>query len=221
MLPVIAAAARAAGTAAKAASTASKAKRAVKTSDEIYNARRRYVRKAERYLNQAERSYGAAKERYIFLAKNEAERALATYESKPNMLKLSKGLQRVASETGAEYVKPTDYWKGEFVKASTKTLETKQNRREYMSDRIMSSTVGSRIIASLEPIWRDFGSVKAAESEIFAHLSDVTGKQITDWMDVIEAYESNPDIAQDLYKEPKTREKYDAVVQAAQRAFKL
>ena len=218
MLPIIAAAARAAGTAAKAA----KASRAVKTADEVYNARRRYVRKAERYLKQAEQSYGAVHERYMFLAKNEAERALSTYDKEPNFQKLSKGLQKVALETGAQFSEPAnDYQREQLKERSKLTLETKQNRQEHMEKRIMASTIGSRIIASLESVWSQYDSVKDAEPAIFEKLSRESSKSINSWFDVIELYESNPEFGERLYSEPKSDLRYDDIVQAAQKAFNL
>ena len=101
MLPIIAAAARVASAGAKAA-------RAKKASDEIYNARRRFTRKAERYMKQADKSYGAARERYMELAKREAEKALSTYDKEPSFQKLSKGLQRITLETDAQFSKPAN-----------------------------------------------------------------------------------------------------------------
>ena len=236
MLPVIAAAARAASAGAKAAkaSKAAKAARAAKKSDAVYNARRRYVRKAERYMKQADNSYGASRERYINLAKREAEKALSTYEKEPSFNKLSKGLQRITAETGARYSEPSnDARRQELISRSRRSLEGNiENRREYEGRAVMSSSIGSRIIASLEPIWREFATENpltgktsvdrsAASDAIFKHMSAVTGKEITDWLGVVEAFEENPEIGVDLYKEPKNELRYDAVVQAAQAAFKL
>lgn len=238
MLPIIAAAARAGATAAarsKVASTAAKAARAKKTSDEVYNARRRYTRKAERYMKQADSSYGASRERYIELAKREAEKALSTYDKEPSFQKLSKGLQRVALETDAQFAKPAnDAQRQKLISRSRRALESNiQDRREYEGRAIMSSSVGSRIIASLEPVWRQYAEYNPKSKKygiknwdevapkIFEYMSEVTGKEITDWMGVIEAFEQNPEIGADLYKDPKNDIRYDAVVQAAQAAFKL
>lgn len=237
MLPIIAAAARAGASAAarsKVASTAAKAARAKKASDEVYNARRRYTRKAERYMKQADSSYGASRERYIELAKREAEKALSTYDKEPSFQKLSKGLQRVALETDAQFSKPAnDAQRQKLISRSKRALESNiQDRREYEGRAIMNSSVGSRIIASLEPIWRDYTSVNpetgkteidwsAASKAIFEYMSQQTGKPVNDWLGVIEAFEQNPEIGADLYKDPKNDIRYDAVVQAAQAAFNL
>lgn len=237
MLPIIAAAARAGATAAarsKAASTVAKAARAKKASDEVYNARRRYTRKAERYMKQADNSYGASRERYIELAKREAEKALSTYDKEPPFQKLSKGLQRVALETDAQFAKPAnDAQRQKLISRSKLALESNiQDRREYEGRAIMSSSIGSRIIASLEPIWRDYSSIdpetgkaeidwSAASKAIFEHMSQQTGKPVNDWLGVIEAFEHNPEIGADLYKDPKNDIRYDSVVQAAQAAFNL
>lgn len=237
MLPIIAAAARAGATAAarsKAASATAKAARAKKASDEVYNARRRYTRKAERYMKQADSSYGASRERYIELAKREAEKALSTYDKEPSFQKLSKGLQRVALETDAQFSKPAnDAQRQKLISRSKRALESNiQDRREYEGRAIMSSSVGSRIIAASEPVWRDYASVNpetgkteidwsAASKAIFEHMSEQTGKPVNDWLGVIEVFEQNPEIGADLYKDPKNDIRYDAVVQAAQAAFNL
>ncbi len=237
MLPIIAAAARAGATAAarsKVASTAAKAARAKKASDEVYNARRRYTRKAERYMKQADNSYGASRERYIELAQREAEKALSTYDKEPPFQKLSKGLQRVALETDAQFSKPAnDAQRQKLISRSKRALESNiEDRREYEGRAIMSSSVGSRIIAALEPIWRDYASINpetgkteidwsAASKAIFEHMSQQAGKLINDWLGVIEVFEQNPEIGADLYKDPKNDIRYDSVVQAAQAAFNL
>lgn len=237
MLPIIAAAARAGASAAarsKIASTAAKAARAKNASDEVYNARRRFTRKAERYMKQADNSYGASRERYIELAKREAEKALSTYDKEPSFQKLSKGLQRVALETNAQFSEPAnDAQRQKLISRSQRSLESNiQDRREYEGRAIMSSSIGSRIIASLEPIWRDYASENPetgkteidwaqASKAIFEHMSEQTGKPVNDWLGVIEAFENNPEIGADLYKDPKNDIRYDAVVQAAQAAFNL
>ena len=208
--------------------------RARRKGDETYNARRRYTRKAERYMKQADSSYGVSRERYIELAKREAEKALSTYDKEPLFQKLSKGLQRVALETDAQFFKPAnDAQRQKLISRSKRSLESNvKDRREYEGRAIMSSSVGSRIIAALEPIWRDYASINpetgkteidwsAASKAIFEHMSEQTGKPINDWLGVIEAFEQNPEIGADLYKDPKNDIRYDAVVQAAQAAFNL
>lgn len=208
--------------------------RARRKGDDVYNARRRYTRKAERYMKQANASYGASRERYIELAKREAEKALSTYEKEPSFQKLSKGLQRVALETDAQFSKPAnDAQRQKLISRSKRSLESNvKDRREYEGRAIMSSSVGSRIIAALEPIWRNYASINpetgkteidwsAASKAIFEHMSQQTGKPVNDWLGVIEAFEQNPEIGADLYKDPKNDIRYDAVVQAAQMAFNL
>lgn len=208
--------------------------RAKRKGDSVYNARRRYTRKAERFMKQADSSYGASRERYIVLAKREAEKALSTYDKEPSFQKLSKGLQRIALETDAQFSKPAnDAQRQKLISRSRRALESNiQDRREYEGRAIMSSSIGSRIIASLELIWRDYASINsetgkteidwsAAEKAIFEHMSQQTGKPITDWLGVIEAFEKNSEIGADLYKDPKNDLRYDAVVQAAQTAFNL
>ena len=205
------------------------------SSDDAYTARRRYTRKAERYMKQANASYGVNRERYIELAKREAEKALSTYDKEPSFQKLSKGLQRVALETDAQFSKPAnDAQRQKLISRSKRVLESNiEDRREFEGRAIMSSSVGSRIMAALEPIWRQHAEYNPKSKKygvkdwdkvapkIFEHMSEVTGKEITDWMGVIEAFEENPEIGADLYKDPKNDIRYDAVVQAAQAAFNL
>ena len=208
--------------------------RAKRKGDSAYNARRRYTRKSERYMKQANSSFGASRERYIELAKREAEKALSTYEKEPKFQDLSKGLQRVALETDAQFSKPAnDAQRQKLISRSKRSLESNvKDRREYEGRAIMSSSVGSRIIAALEPIRRDYASINpetgkteidwsAASKAIFEHMSQQVGKLINDWFGVVEAFENNPEIGADLYKDPKNDIRYDAVVQAAQMAFNL
>lgn len=185
-------------------------------------------------MKQADNSYGASRKRYTELAKREAEKALSTYDEEPSFQKLSKGLQRVALETGAQFSKPAnDAQRQKLISRSERSLESNiQDRREYEGRAIMNTSVGSRIIASLEPIWRDYTSVNpetgkteidwsAASEAIFEYMSLQTGKLINDWLGVIEAFEENAEIGDDLYKDPKNDIRYDSVVQAAQAAFNL
>lgn len=207
--------------------------RKAKSGDVSYNARRRYAREAKRYLDRADATTNAnERERLTFLAKQSAEKAMSTYEKKPPFAKLPKGLKEVAVRTGAEFGDLTQTQRAELVEKSKRALEGKKaDRRDYEGKAIMRTSVGSRIMAALEPIWGEFSYVgddgkrhidwKSAEAEIFAKLSEETGREITDWMGVIEAFQDNPQIGQDLYADPENDQRYDSVVQAAQRAFNL
>lgn len=207
--------------------------RKAKSGDVSYNARRRYAREANRYLDRADATTNAnERERLTFLAKQSAEKAMSIYEKKPSFAKLPKGLKEVAVRTGAEFRDLTQAQRSELVEKSKRSLETrKADRRDYEGKAIMKTSVGSRIMASLEPIWGEFSYIgddgkrridwKSAEAEIFAKLSEETGREITDWMGVIEAFQDNPQIGQDLYADPENDQRYDSVVQAAQRAFNL
>lgn len=207
--------------------------RKAKSGDVSYNARRRYAREAKRYLDRADATTNAnERERLTFLAKQSAEKAMSTYEKKPPFAKLPKGLKEVAVRTGAEFGDLTQTQRAELVEKSKRSLEGKKaDRRDYEGKAIMRTSVGSRIMAALEPIWGEFSYIgddgkrridwKSAEAEIFAKLSEETGREITDWMGVIEAFQDNPQIGQDLYADPENDQRYDSVVQAAQRAFNL
>ena len=209
--------------------------RPTKSGDAAWNARRRYAREAKRYLDRADASINAGeRERLMFLAKQSAEKALATYDPKkrPTFAKLPKELKEPVIRTGAEFSDITQAQQEDLVKKSKKSLSGKiADRRDYEGKAIMRTSVGSRIMASLEPIWSKFAYVgddgkrhidwKSAEAEIFSKLSEETGRDITDWMGVIEAFQDNPQIGQDLYADPENDQRYDSVVQAAQRAFNL
>lgn len=213
--------------------SSNKGARKAKSGDVSYNARRRYAREAKRYLDRADATTNAnERERLTFLAKQSAEKAMSTYEKKPPFAKLPKGLKEVAVRTGAEFGDLTQAQRSELVEKSKRALEGKKaDRRDYEGKAIMRTSVGSRIMAALEPIWGEFSYIgddgkrridwKSAEAEIFAKLSEETGRDITDWMGVIEAFQDNPQIGQDLYTDPENDQRYDSVVQAAQRAFNL
>ena len=202
------------------------------SSDDAYNARRRYTAQANRYLKKADAAYGAAKERYTELARQSAEKALKTYQKKPKYQDLAKGLKEAAIRTGANIGELSDVQRAQLISQSKKALEGNiQNRREYEGRAIMSSSIGSRIIASFEPIWRDYAETdelgktrinwKEAEKAIFEHMSEQVGYEITDWLGVIEAFERNEITGAGMYDAPGNEFRYDAVVQAAQLAFNL
>lgn len=207
--------------------------RKVKSGDVSYNARRRYSREAQRYMERADSTTNAnERERLTYLAKQSAEKAMATYEKKPSFAKLPKGLKEVALRTGAEFSELSETSISRLVENSTRALEGEvADRRSYEGKAIMRSNAGSRIMAALEPIWSEFSYVgedgkrhidwKSAEAEIFARLSDETGREITDWLGVVEVFQDNPQIGQDLYADPENDQRYDSVVQAAQRAFNI
>lgn len=202
------------------------------SSDEAYNARRRYTRQAQRYLKKADAAYGAARERYTELAKQSAEKALKTYEKAPRFQDLNKGLKEAAIRTNANIGELSDVQRAKLISRSERALEGNvRNRREYEGRAIMSSSVGSRIIAAFEPIWRDYATIgengktqvdwEAASKAIFAYMSEQVGYEITDWLGVIEAFENREEVGAGMYDAPGNEFRYDAVVQAAQLAFGL
>lgn len=207
--------------------------RAAKSGDTAYNARRRYSREAQRYMERADSTTNEnERERLTYLAKQSAEKAMATYEKKPSFAKLPKGLKEVALRTGAEFSELSERSISMLVKNSTRALEGEiTDRRSYEGKAIMRSNAGSRIMAALEPIWSEFSYVdedgkrhidwKSAEAEIFSRLSDETGKEITDWLGVVEAFQDNPQIGKDLYADLENDQRYDSIVQAAQRVFNI
>ena len=204
------------------------------SSDDATNARKRYTRQAERYIKRAESSMGPARERYMELAKRSTEKAIGTYERVPKTSKMAKGLQRAVLLTNAQNPEQETLkrQREKLISESDKALEGSiQDRRQYESRAIMSSSIGSRIIASFEPIWREYATTDArgkthidwekASQAIFQYMSEQTGREITDWMGVIEAFEENELTKGELYAEPGKDYKYDATVQAAQLAFGL
>ena len=143
--------------------------RARKKGDEFYNARRRYQRAAERNLKKAEQSTGATAARYRNLAKQDLNKALATYE-KGTTQNFSKPIQRLAGNLGVNLSdkrarlnslkdKTAKDLQEKAVSKSTERLagamDTAEALRQAEAQAVFNSEVGHRIIGGLVDVWRD------------------------------------------------------------------
>lgn len=188
VLPLVAAAMRAASAASKAgkAAQAGKAARAARpTGDAATNARKRFYRRAESYLKKADESSGVTKEKYKALARIHFENAMKTYDVTTTQ-KFSKPMQRIANQLGVDIEEERlkmkaqsgtvrekirdAYIKLDETSASYKALKRKSRAaiREAEAEILMKSPVGKRIIASNVDIWKDKASV------------EVNGKRVVD-----------------------------------------
>lgn len=143
--------------------------RARRRGDELYNARRRYRRAAERNMRKAEQSSGATAARYRNLAKQDLNKALATYD-KGTTQNFSKPIQKLAGNLGVDLGQRRTQMKSLKDKAAkdlqTKAveksierlagaMETAEQLRQAEARAVFNSEVGSRIIGGLVDIWRD------------------------------------------------------------------
>ena len=196
-------------------------------SDSAYNARRRFLRKANSYLDKAKDTIGAESTRYRELARNMATKAAQLYERKGNIPHSSK-FNRVAKELGIqveELMRGKDETKREqeqverlkkesetVVQPSKLSQDGLANwRREQEANAILSSPIGSRIYAGLVDVWakptyRDGEWVNERTTEdINKAIMDYY--EVDNMMDVIEILEKQVD----LYADPESLERYDAV----------
>lgn len=143
--------------------------RASKTGDKYYNARRRYQRAAERNMKKAEQSSGATAARYRNLAKQDLNKALATYDksttqnfSKPiqnlagklgvNLSQQRRNLKSMKDETASKLRDVAEQKSTRRLEGAVKDAEV---RRQAEARAVFSSDVGSRIIGGLVDVWRD------------------------------------------------------------------
>ena len=143
--------------------------RAAKAGDTFYNARRRYQRAAERNLKKADQASGATAARYRNLARQDLDKALATYDQSTTQ-NFSKPIQNLASKLGVnlgQQRKRLQSMKGELARKLRETAASKsanrlasavadaEARRQAEAKAVFSSGIGSRIIGGLVDVWRD------------------------------------------------------------------
>lgn len=201
--------------------------------DAATNARKRYTRQANRYLRDSEKATDPTEQaRLQTLARSAAEKALATFEKQVPFSKMRKDLQEVALRTGAEFApKQSKSVRERIIREDAtestllyKTVDGKRVKRskgelkEIEAKSIMSTSVGSRIFASLEDVWRparrkksdeDGYTIDRAEAErlIFDKLG------VSSWADVIEKFQDA--FGDELFAEPENRIRYDEIVTSA------
>lgn len=205
--------------------------RAGKKSDSSYNARRRFVRLAERMVKKAKSTTGRVAERFKNQARAAIEKAAQLYERKAD-IKRSNGFISLADELGVnldEYMtlgeqnKRREQLKQESLDATTTVIDASTGKRRMRSARerrdvearaILNSPIGSRIYGGLVDVWaqptfKDGELVyRKGREEINRAIMDYFG--VDSMMDVIELLEKETN----LYADPESMEKYDAVTLA-------
>lgn len=201
--------------------------------DAATNARKRYTRQANRYLRDSEKATDPAEQaRLQTLARSAAEKALATFEKQVPFSKMRKDLQEVALRTGAEFApKQSKSVRERIIRedATESTLlykmvdgkrvkRSKEELKQIEARSIMSTSVGSRIFASLEDVWRparrkksdeDGYTIDRAEAERL--IFDALG--VSSWAEVIEKFQEA--FGDELFAEPESRIRYDEIVTSA------
>jgi hypothetical protein len=198
-----------------------------RASDTAYNARRRFIRTASRYLNKSKDAVGAEAARYRVMARDTIKKAASLYERKADISR-SKQFTSIAKDLGIN-VK-------EFMRRETETKREQQRvqnliseSRELVSDRpltraeqvdfrreqearaILSSPIGSRIYAGLVDVWAqptiENGELVSRKSTEDINRAIMDYYDVNNMMDVIEILEKQID----LYADPESLERYDAV----------
>ena len=196
-------------------------------SDASYNARRRFIRTADRYLNKARDAVGAEAARYRELARDAITKAASLYERKADIAR-SKKFTAAAKELGVdvkEFMRGKDETKREQQRIENLMEESKtlvqekrltreqrvEFRREQEARAILNSPIGSRIYAGLVDIWAQptmrGGEIvnRKSTEDINQAIMDYYG--VDSMMDVIDMLEKQID----LYADPESLERYDAV----------
>lgn len=197
------------------------------SSDDTYNARRRYLRKADRYLDKARDAIGAESARYREMARNMATKAAQLYERKGNIPRSSL-FNRVEKELGIQVnglMRRKDETERErqqverLVRESETIVQPSRLSREALTDwrreeearAILNSPIGSRIYAGLVDVWAqptiENGELVNRKSTEDINRAIMDYYDVNNMMDVIEILEQQID----LYADPESLERYDAV----------
>ena len=197
--------------------------RAKRKGDEYYNARRRYQRAAERNMRKAEQSSGATAARYRNLAKQDLQKALATYD-KGTTQNFSKPIQKLANDLGVDLGEKRARMKGlkdkaakdlqtKAVEKSTERLagamETSEQLRQAEARAVFSSEVGHRIIGGLVDVWRDKAvkGGKVDKEKMMKAIYDYF--QVDNLADVLQKVEQS--LGEILYQDADTDTIYETV----------
>lgn len=198
-------------------------------SDATYNARRRFIRAANRWLDKSYDTVGNERTRYREMARDAALKAAELYQRKAD-IKRKTDFGRLATEfninlsefvTGKDLTKREQQQRETLIKQSEQVTATPPKgstaqdrlelRREREAQAILSSPIGSRIYAGLVDVW---AQPTIENGEIVQHrTADDINRAIMDYfgvnsmMDVIEILERQVD----LYADPESLERYDAV----------
>ena len=197
--------------------------RAKRKGDEFYNARRRYQRAAERNMRKAEQSSGVTAARYRNLAKQDLQKALATYD-KGTTQNFSKPIQKLANNLGVDLGEKRAKMKGlkdkaakdlqiKAVEKSTERLagamETSEQLRQAEARAVFSSEVGHRIIGGLVDVWRDKAvkGGKVDKEKMMKAIYDYF--QVDNLADVLQKVEQS--LGEVLYQDADTDTIYETV----------
>lgn len=207
------------------------AKRSPKA-DELYNARKRFLRAANRYLDKAADTVGATKARYMEMARDASIKAAELYTRKADINRSSL-FQRVSREFGIninEFVSKEPPTKREeqrhesligqsiearaVVPTETGTFRprTFEETREQEARAILNGKIGSRIYAGLVNVWAvptvEDGEVVHRRKQEDINRLIMEKFKVSSMMDVIEILQqANPD----LFADPESLERYDTV----------
>ena len=181
--------------------------------DDIYNARRRYVRQAKRYENEATKASTPIEAgRLRKLGARALEKAINTYQD-PKKANLSKPIMELQKTLSVEKPlrNPSESYRNTLIEES-KSANVKgmseSERKESESSAILTGQVGRRVFGALEDVWKDKEDREQAILDYFGADS---------MMDVIEAIEG---AGIDIYADLESEQKYDEVRTAIELAFK-
>lgn len=222
---VLAAVARAVAKGAK--SAGKKVARAAKAGDASYNARRRYTRAAERNLKKAEQSSGATAARYRNLARQDLDKALATYEQGTTQ-GFSKPMQKIAGELGVDLEQSRRSLQAMKKESAAKRQEAAISRsetrlagamedaealRQAEAQAVFSSEIGHRILGGLVDVWKPKavytkeGVTKVDKEKMFQALFDYF--KVDNLADMLAIIEKN--MGEGLYEEGDSDTLYETV----------
>ena len=160
--------------------------RAKRASDVVYNARRRLKRQAERLEKQASQTTGTESARLRALAETARNRAQATYGQSYTMKEAQNLLRKTASS---------------LASASSETNTGIRTEEESIS--LMSTRVGSRILAATESLWRGVPYNQRLDAIMTAY-------GVTSVSDLITRFEELS--GGTLYDDERPKERYDSIV---------
>lgn len=168
------------------------------TSEDIYQARRRYVRAGERYEKQAAKETGAAADRLRALAEANYKTALSMYEN-----------EQAAAKFAEKHNLPTpkkplsEGARSRLVEESSSALESvrkdPRRRRELEARELMRGPVGSRIMAATKDIWYDPTAEKQDMALAYRRIEQAFGAD--SMAGVIKKFED--ELGDELYQQPK------------------
>ena len=181
MLPILirsAASAAKQGAKKAATKTVSRAGTRRPTGDTATNARKRFYRSAERYMKEADKTSGVTAERYRYLARQEFDKAVNTYDPTTTQ-PFSRPIRNLAARFGVDLEQERERMKENKKKQAAKRMKLigteeqeaaktgpsfrslvssrrdKETLRQEEARAIMNSPIGQRVLGGLIDVWRD------------------------------------------------------------------